>query len=141
MVPNNLNPQWKPFRASMQQLCNCDEHRPLLLEARGGGGTRSARRAVALPLRPWTRACHACCKPSYPCTSTAPSHSAQVFDHDASGGHDLIGRAETSLQGLREAAAAGQALALARPPKPGRPPGQAGECRGDGGGCRQAALA
>lgn len=32
VIPNNLNPTWKPFKASMSQLCNCDVHRPLLLE-------------------------------------------------------------------------------------------------------------
>lgn len=37
VVKNNLNPQWRAFKASMQQLCNCDEHRPLLLEVRGAG--------------------------------------------------------------------------------------------------------
>ncbi len=34
VIDNNLNPQWKPFRASMAQLCNCDEHRPLKIEVR-----------------------------------------------------------------------------------------------------------
>ena len=34
VIDNNLNPTWKPFQASMAQLCNCDPHRPLLLEVR-----------------------------------------------------------------------------------------------------------
>eukprot|EP00887_Chlorella_sp_A99_P002975 scaffold24.g2975.t1 len=29
---NNLNPVWAPIQASMAHLCNCDTHRPLLLE-------------------------------------------------------------------------------------------------------------
>ncbi|KAL4428007.1 hypothetical protein ABPG75_002096 [Micractinium tetrahymenae] len=72
VVDNNLNPQWKPFRASMAQLCNCDEHRPLRIE---------------------------------------------VFDHDATGEHDLIGACETSLAALQAAAASGQALPLVHPKK------------------------
>lgn len=38
VVPNNLNPAWRPFRAAMSQLCNCDPHRPLLLEVGRLGG-------------------------------------------------------------------------------------------------------
>ena len=34
VINNDLNPTWKPFQASMAQLCNCDPHRPLLLEVR-----------------------------------------------------------------------------------------------------------
>ncbi|KAL4445388.1 hypothetical protein ABPG77_011213 [Micractinium sp. CCAP 211/92] len=76
VIDNNLNPQWKPFQASMAQLCNCDEHRPLLIE---------------------------------------------VFDHDASGSHDLIGSCQASLAVLQEAAAAGRALPLVNPKKAGKP--------------------
>ncbi|EFN57401.1 hypothetical protein CHLNCDRAFT_142828 [Chlorella variabilis] len=32
VIPNNLNPVWRPFQASMAQLCNGDAHRPLLFE-------------------------------------------------------------------------------------------------------------
>ncbi|PSC75848.1 copine-3 [Micractinium conductrix] len=32
VINNNLNPTWRPFKASMAQLCNCDPQRPLLLE-------------------------------------------------------------------------------------------------------------
>jgi hypothetical protein len=38
VVNNNLNPTWKPFKASMSQLCNCDEQRPLLLEVTEAAG-------------------------------------------------------------------------------------------------------
>ncbi|KAL4428006.1 hypothetical protein ABPG75_002095 [Micractinium tetrahymenae] len=76
VIDNNLNPQWKPFQASMAQLCNCDAHRPLLIE---------------------------------------------VFDHNASGSHDLIGACQASLAALQDAAAAGRGLALVNPKKAGKP--------------------
>lgn len=31
-IQNNLNPTWKPFRLTLQQLCNGDKHRQLLIE-------------------------------------------------------------------------------------------------------------
>lgn len=31
-IPNNLNPTWKPFQLTLQQLCNGDKHRQLLIE-------------------------------------------------------------------------------------------------------------
>ncbi len=45
----------------------------------------------------------------------------QVFDHDASGSHDLIGSCQASLAVLQEAAAAGRALPLVNPKKAGKP--------------------
>lgn len=52
-----------------------------------------------------------------------PAHSTsrQVYDHDASGSHDLIGRAEASLAQLQAAATQGQPLPLVNPRKQGRP--------------------
>jgi len=38
VINNNLNPTWRPFQASMAQLCNCDPQRPLLLEVGGREG-------------------------------------------------------------------------------------------------------
>jgi hypothetical protein len=35
VVSNNLSPTWKPCKVAMASLCNCDEHRPLLLEVCG----------------------------------------------------------------------------------------------------------
>ncbi len=32
VIRNNLNPSWKVLQMSMQQLCNGDPHRPLLIE-------------------------------------------------------------------------------------------------------------
>jgi Ca2+-dependent lipid-binding protein len=32
VVMRNLNPSWRPVTVSMQQLCNGDPHRPLLIE-------------------------------------------------------------------------------------------------------------
>ncbi|KAI7845503.1 hypothetical protein COHA_000926 [Chlorella ohadii] len=43
----------------------------------------------------------------------------EVYDHDAGGSHDLIGRAEASLAQLQAAAAQGQALPLVNPRKQG----------------------
>lgn len=45
----------------------------------------------------------------------------EVYDHDASGSHDLIGRAEASLTQLQAAATQGQPLPLVNPRKQGRP--------------------
>lgn len=42
-----------------------------------------------------------------------------MYDHDAGGSHDLIGRAEASLAQLQAAAAQGQALPLVNPRKQG----------------------
>ncbi|PSC75501.1 copine-3-like isoform X1 [Micractinium conductrix] len=78
VINNNLNPTWRPFKASMAQLCNCDPQRPLLLE---------------------------------------------VFDHDDTGSHDLIGSCQTSLAGLQAAAAAGQGFALVNPKMAAEKPG------------------
>ena len=32
VIRNNLNPRWRPIQLTMQQLCNSDAYRPLLLE-------------------------------------------------------------------------------------------------------------
>ncbi|KAI7838705.1 hypothetical protein COHA_007502 [Chlorella ohadii] len=50
-----------------------------------------------------------------------PVVKSEVYDHDADGSHDLIGRAETSLSQLQAAAEQGQALPLINPRKQGRP--------------------
>jgi hypothetical protein len=111
VVPNNLNPAWRPFRAALSQLCNCDPHRPLLLEVGRLGG-----RAAPAPLtrqgrhgsRPWPRRLHS--GPSVQPAACPPS--PQVFDAEASGAHRLIGAWQGSLQALRDAAEAGQPLPL-----------------------------
>ncbi len=53
----------------------------------------------------------------------------QVYDHDAGGSHDLLGRAEASLAQLQAAAAQGQPLPLVNPRKQGSPGySSSGEC-------------
>lgn len=63
----------------------------------------------------------ACCTPSAMHMLFNISLFMQVYDHDADGSHDLIGRAETSLSQLQAAAEQGQALPLINPRKQGRP--------------------
>jgi len=50
----------------------------------------------------------------------ANSTLGQVYDHDADGSHDLIGRAETSLAQLQIAALLEEPLPLVNPRKQGR---------------------
>ena len=47
VINNNLNPTWRPFKASMAQLCNCDPQRPLLLEVRRCSCSAQASQLVA----------------------------------------------------------------------------------------------
>lgn len=60
-----------------------------------------------------------CCLRDWCTPSCHPT--SQVFDHDAGGSHDLIGRAEASLAQLQAAAAQGQPLTLVNPRKQGSP--------------------
>jgi hypothetical protein len=122
VINNNLNPTWCPFKASMSQLCNCDPHRPLLLEVRcffvrrhagfarrhSAGCASSSRRPVSI---------HLAC----PFTLTLPSNTLQVFDSDPGGTHELIGSCQASLAVLQDAAAQGRGLPLLHPKKARKP--------------------
>ena len=117
MVNNNLNPTWRPLRVSMASLCHCDEARPLLIEAR----LLAWQKGLCLQAR---QACKDPCQQLHTHTHThthLPSTSWQVYDHDASGSHDLIGQAKTSVAQLQAAATQGQPLPLVNPRKQGRP--------------------
>ncbi|KAL4859813.1 Copine-5 [Chlorella vulgaris] len=98
VIPNNLNPTWKPFKASMSQLCNCDVHRPLLLEASTGAGRGQGG------------------------MQGLPSIRLIVFDAEKNGNHQFIGSWQGSLQALQDAANQAQGLPLVNPKKKaGRP--------------------
>jgi hypothetical protein len=109
VVSNNLSPTWKPCKVAMASLCNCDEHRPLLLEV-CGPATAAAAQTSRL-------ACHW----RSPAQPNLANHSClQVFDSDGGGSHELIGQCETSLQQMQAAAAQGQGLPLVNPKKRGQ---------------------
>lgn len=119
---NNLNPSWRPFEASMSQLCNCDPHRPLLLEVFDQGEPSGWAGQLAgggvMPFPGWNLVELPSPRGSAPTTpaslgnTAAPLASPVFAPADAGGKHDLIGSCQASLQQLQEAAAAASGFPL-----------------------------